>query len=148
MSVIRAIVTKEFPGVEDGKVYPRQIEIGEEISGSLAVTAIGEKWAKETKDSKAERSAADDEAALAAMEKQEADDAAAALQAKRDEAVAKLALLPHAQLVAIAAVHQFDIANLTSEADVIESIQRGMEALKLEIPAPAGPDAAASKTTA
>jgi hypothetical protein len=146
MSEIRATVTKEFPGVEDGAVYPRQILVGEEISGSLAETAIGEKWAKETKDSKADRNAADDDAALLAKEKQEADDAAAVLKAKRDENIAKLALLPHAQLVALAAEHQFDIAGLTSEQAVIEAIQSGMEVLKLEIPAPVALEPAAPET--
>ena len=136
MTEIRARVTKEFPGVPDGEVYPRTIEVGEEISGSLAETAIGEKWAKETKDSKDDRGAAEDEAERELAEKKERDDAAAALQAKRDEATAKLTLLPHAQLAALAAEHQIDIAGLTSEEAVIEAVQRGLEALDLEVPAP------------
>lgn len=137
MSQIRAIVTKEFPGVEDGKVHPRMIEVGEEISGSLAEAAIGEKWAKETKDSKADRNGAADDAEALAKEEQDAADLAAALVAKREEDVAKLALLPHAQLASIAAEHEIDIADLSSEAEVIDAIQRTMEALGLDIPAPA-----------
>lgn len=143
MSQIRAIVTKEFPGVEDGQVHPRQILVGEEISGALAEAAIGEKWAKETKDSKSDRNVAADDAEALAKEKEEADAAAALLQAKRDEDIAKLALLSHAQLVAIAADHEIDIAALTTEEQVIEAIQRALEALKLDIPAPAAPAPAA-----
>lgn len=139
MTEIRAKVTKEFDGVEDGKVYPRLIGVGEEIVGSLAETAIGEKWAKETRESKLERGAAEEDAERVLREQKELEEAAAALKAKREEDVARLALLPHAQLVAIAAEHQIDIAGLASEEAVIEAIQRGLEALELEIPAPVAP---------
>lgn len=144
MSEIRAKVTKEFEGVEDGKVYPRTIAIGEEITGALALTAIDEKWAKETKESRADRGAAEDAAEKEIVEQKGRDAAAAALQAKRDEAKAKLALLPHAQLEAIAAEHQIDIIGLTSEEAVIEAIQRALEALEIEVPAPTAPEQVAS----
>lgn len=36
----KAKVTIEFKGVEDGKVYPRTIKVGETITGSLAQSAI------------------------------------------------------------------------------------------------------------
>lgn len=136
MSEIRAKVTKEFSGVPDGDVYPRMIEIGEEISGSLAETAIAEKWAKETRDSKADRSAADDDAEQAALEQAARDAEAAEIEAKRDENRAKLALLTHVQLLAIAEEHQVDLSGTTSEEGVIEAIQNTLESLNLEVPAP------------
>lgn len=139
MSEIRARVTKEFEGVEDGKVYPRTILVGEEITGSLAETAIAEKWAKETRDSKIDRSAADDEAELEALDQKEREEARAALQAKREENIAKLALLTHAQLVAIADEHEIDIADPKSEGEVIEAIERGLTALEIDVPEPAAP---------
>lgn len=37
---MRAIVTKAFSGVLDGDVYPRDILVGEEITGDLARTAV------------------------------------------------------------------------------------------------------------
>ncbi|MCW2195041.1 hypothetical protein AB7M45_007814 [Bradyrhizobium elkanii] len=136
MSLIRAKVTKEFSGVEDGSVYPRQILVGEEVSGALAEAAIAEKWAKETRESKMDRGVEDDEAARLLEEEQARVQAAAELQAKRDEATAKLALLTHAQLEAIAAEHKIDIAAATSEAEVISAIQRALEALGLDVPSP------------
>lgn len=48
---MKAKVTQEFPGVEDGKHHPRVIEVGEEISGELAVVAVRNKWATEIKPS-------------------------------------------------------------------------------------------------
>lgn len=134
--MIRAKVTQEFKGVEDGKVYPRMIEVGEEISGLLAEAAIGEKWAKETKDSRAERAAADEETDLQVLQEKADADAAAALTLKREEDVAKLALLTHEQLVAVATEHQIDISGDASEAGVIDAVQRGLAALKIEVPAP------------
>lgn len=44
---MRAKVIKAFPGVMDGAIHPRQIEVGEIIEGDLARVAIDEKWAKE-----------------------------------------------------------------------------------------------------
>lgn len=134
--MIRAKVVQEFNGVEDGKVYPRLIEVGEEISGSLAEAAIGEKWAKETKDSRAERAASDEETELQALQEKAESDAAEALALKREEDTAKLALLTHEQLVGIAGEHQIDIVGDTSEAGVIDAVQRGLAALKIEVPAP------------
>lgn len=139
MSEIRARVTKEFPGVEDGTVYPRQILVGEEITGALAETAISEKWAKETRDSKADRSAADDEAELELLGKKEHEEAESALQAKREESRAKLALLTHVQLLAVAEEHQVDLSGATSEEAVIDAIQGALEALNLDVPAPTAP---------
>src|SRR3954471_2117566 len=97
---VSAKVTTEFNGVEDGKVYPRLITVGEEIHGSLAQTAIDEKWAKETKESRQARNAADDESSKAAADQAAADAADAAVQEKRAEDKAKLGLLTHAQLEA------------------------------------------------
>lgn len=50
MSSARAKVIKQFPGVEDGEVYPRAIKVGEVIVGSLAEVAIAEKWATKLAD--------------------------------------------------------------------------------------------------
>lgn len=44
---MKAIVTKQFPGRPDNEVMTRQIEVGEEISGSLAEVAVSEGWAEE-----------------------------------------------------------------------------------------------------
>lgn len=138
MTEIRAKVTKEFDGVEDGKVYPRLITAGEEISGSLAETAIGAGNAKETKESKSERLANEDAEVRAAREALELKEAADAADAKREGDIAKLALLPRDQILALAAQHNIDIAGLRSEEDVIDAIQRGMAAQNIEIPAPDG----------
>lgn len=43
---MRASVTKSFRGVVDGEIHGRTIEVGEEISGSLAEVAITEGWAE------------------------------------------------------------------------------------------------------
>jgi hypothetical protein len=45
----RAVVTKEFPGVPDGKVYPKTFKVGDPVEGSLADAAIAEKWARKLK---------------------------------------------------------------------------------------------------
>ena len=44
---MKAIVTNQFPGRPDNEVMTRQIEVGEEIAGSLAEVAVSEGWAKE-----------------------------------------------------------------------------------------------------
>lgn len=47
---MKAKVTKSFAGVDDGTVLPRQINVGEVISGELAAVAVREKWAEEVKE--------------------------------------------------------------------------------------------------
>jgi hypothetical protein len=42
-----ATVIKAFNGVEDGNVYPRLFEVGDEVEGDLARVAIEEGWAAE-----------------------------------------------------------------------------------------------------
>lgn len=46
----RALVTKSFPGVEDGNVHPRTIGVGEKIIGDLAREAVVAGWATEIED--------------------------------------------------------------------------------------------------
>lgn len=42
---MKATVTKAFPGVPDGAIYPRLIEAGQTITGALAAAAVGAGWA-------------------------------------------------------------------------------------------------------
>lgn len=49
---MRAMVTKAFPGVEDGKIYPRDIAVGEVVSGDLAREAIAAGNAEEVDEDK------------------------------------------------------------------------------------------------
>jgi len=49
MSDVRAKVTKAFPGVKDGEIYPTQFEVGAEVVGDLARVAIAEGWASAEK---------------------------------------------------------------------------------------------------
>lgn len=134
MSLIRAKVTKEFDGVEDGTVYPRMILVGEEISGALAESAIGMKCAKETAESKADRNADDAELEEQARLKAEYEQTLVDLAALRAANTAKLTLFTHAQLVALAAKYEIDIATLTVEAEIIEAIRLGLETLEIEVP--------------
>lgn len=77
---MRATVTTAFPGVEDGKIYPRDIAEGEIISGDLAAAAVEAGWAEEI-----------DEAKFAREAKKRADEAAAAAaKASRDAAEKRL----------------------------------------------------------
>jgi hypothetical protein len=59
----KAKIVKAFPGVEDGKVYPRMIEVGEVIEGDLARVAIEEKWGEPVTDAAAAEAAAQESAA-------------------------------------------------------------------------------------
>lgn len=136
MSELRAKVTEEFDGVIDGTVYPRKIAVGEEVTGSLAQTAIDMKVAKETKESKADRTAAQDAAVQEAADRLAAEQAEAARLAKIEEDRAKLALLSHDQLVGLATEHQIDLAGLQAESDIIEAVRSGLDALNVEVPAP------------
>lgn len=40
-----ALVVTPFNGCEDGAVYPREFQIGDALTGELAVTAISAGWA-------------------------------------------------------------------------------------------------------
>lgn len=51
---MRAKVTKSFPGVKDGEVYPKIQNEGDIIEGDLARVAVAEKWAVEVDASDAE----------------------------------------------------------------------------------------------
>ena len=137
MSIIRAKVTKEFDGVEDGKVHPRLIQVGEEIHGSLAETAIGMKHAKETNDSKADRAAEAESDNDALRNQQEVDELAAKHAAKRADNIEKLKLLPHEQLVALADEYQIDISGASMDPEIIDLIEASFEVLGVEVPAPA-----------
>lgn len=44
---MKATVTQQFPGRPDNEVMTRQIEVGEEITGSLAEVAVSQGWAEE-----------------------------------------------------------------------------------------------------
>lgn len=44
---MEARVTKAFPGVQDGEVYPRQFEVDEIVTGRMAEVAVAEGWAVE-----------------------------------------------------------------------------------------------------
>lgn len=136
MNNIRAKVTKEFDGVEDGKVYPRLINVGEEISGSLAETAISAGNAKETKESRAERAAAENEDAKQAALDEDVKLAAVMRAEKIGKDVEKLKLLPHDQLVALAAEHSIDLSQAPSDPEIIEAMQPALEILGVEIPSP------------
>lgn len=43
---MEARVTKAFPGVPEGEVYPRQHEVGETVTGRMAEVALAEGWAE------------------------------------------------------------------------------------------------------
>lgn len=60
MSDTKAIATRAFEGAPDGSAYPEHFEKGDPVAGDLAHVAIGEKWARPSKD------AAEFEAAVAA----------------------------------------------------------------------------------
>lgn len=47
---MKAIVTKAFPGVKDGEVYPVDFKPGDEVEGDLGRVAVAEGWAEEIKD--------------------------------------------------------------------------------------------------
>lgn len=132
-----AKVTQEFKGVLDNEVYPRIIVVGEEINGSLAETAIEAGWAKETKESKTLRAAAEDALTQSQAALKQADAEAQAIIVKREEDIAKLALLTHAELVNLADGNKIDISGMVAESQIIEALQAGLAASKIEIPAPA-----------
>ena len=46
---MEAKVTKAFQGVPDGEIYPRLIEVGETVSGDLAVSAKAAGFTEEEK---------------------------------------------------------------------------------------------------
>lgn len=77
---MRATVTTAFPGVEDGKIYPRDIALGEIISGDLAAAAVEAGWAEEI----------DEEKAAEEAEKRAAEAAAAATKAAKEAAEKRL----------------------------------------------------------
>lgn len=54
---MRATVTKEFEGVKDGEVYPRQLLPGDKIEGDLARTAVAGGNADMTEDDTPEEKA-------------------------------------------------------------------------------------------
>lgn len=56
----KAIVTKTFPGVRDGEVYPLQHEMGGIIEGDLAEVAIDNGWAVEESNAAAGNASAGD----------------------------------------------------------------------------------------
>lgn len=55
---MKAKVIKAFPGVADGTVATRQINVGEVISGELAAVAVREKWAEEIVEGEPQKAAA------------------------------------------------------------------------------------------
>ncbi len=106
---MRARVTKAFPGVEDGQVHPRPIEIGETISGDLAREAVAGGFAEPVDEAKE------------AAELAEADAAA-----KKQASVDRLAALK-----AVAQGARVDIA----KAKTAEEIEAALKAAGVEIPA-------------
>lgn len=113
---MRAKVTKAFPGVEDGKIYPRDIAIGEIISGDLAREAIGAELAEPL-----------DEAKEAAAAKRKAtEDARAAELAAQQEVAKKIEAL-----TAIAAGARVDV----SKAKTVEEFEAALKAAGVTIPA-------------
>ncbi len=112
---MRAKVTKAFPGVEDGKIYPRDIAVGETVTGDLARAAVEAKWADEI----------DEVKEAAAAKKREAEDARAA-EKTAQEAVAKRL----ANLEAIAKGARVDI----SKAQTAEEIEAALTAANVSIP--------------
>lgn len=44
---MEARVTKAFPGVPEGEVYPRQFEVDDIVTGRMAEVAVAEGWAVE-----------------------------------------------------------------------------------------------------
>ena len=131
MTLIRARVTKEFPGVEDGKVYPRDIKEGEEISGDLAAEAIKMGVAKETKESRADRASAEASNAEQTSAEQALADAEAAIVAERERIRAGLKTHTRDELIQIAAEGNVDIATLQSDDDIVDALVRAAE-LKAE----------------
>lgn len=142
MTITRAKVTKEFDGVEDGKVYPRKFEVGEEISGDLADAAIRQKNAKETSASKAARGASEAEESDLVEKNRAADEASKAAAAKRKSDLAVLAHFTPDELANIAAQHEIDIANLKTVEEVRDAIVRELPRLDLNATSlkPAAPE--------
>lgn len=126
--MIRATVITAFPGVLDGQVLPREFAKGDEISGELAVTAIAQKLAKETKDSIAEREQAD--GAAAALLKQQQDDKAQAdlLAAKKVVARKEFDLATAEQIAKGAETLKVDLDGVTDRDAIFERIWAAMVA--------------------
>lgn len=43
---MKAKVTKAFPGVRDGQIYPERFKPGDIVEGDLAEVAVEQKWAE------------------------------------------------------------------------------------------------------
>ncbi|WP_157094166.1 hypothetical protein [Brucella pseudogrignonensis] len=56
---MEARVTKLFYGLPDGDVYPREIEVGEIVTGDLAKVALAEDWAVPVLEAKGKRRGGD-----------------------------------------------------------------------------------------
>ncbi|MCV9907058.1 hypothetical protein OIV19_05410 [Brucella sp. HL-2] len=56
---MEARVTKNFKGVPEGDVYPREYEVGEKVTGRMAEVALSEKWAEPVVDLKGKRRGGD-----------------------------------------------------------------------------------------
>lgn len=56
---MEARVVKNFKGVPEGDVYPREYGVGETVTGRLAEVALSEKWAEPLADLKGKRRGGD-----------------------------------------------------------------------------------------
>lgn len=113
---MRARVTSAFQGVEDGKVYPREIAVGEIVSGDLAREAIAGGHAD----------AVDEAKEVEASKRRAADEARAAEEANKVAAAKRLT-----DLQAIAKGANVDIA----KAKTAGEIETALTAAGVTIPA-------------
>lgn len=100
---MKATVVKAFPGRPDREVMTRQIAVGEEIEGDLADVAVCNGWAEEVSDGEG------------------------AADLNGEPSIANLTV---AELKALAAERNIDLAGAVKKAEIVAAILATMEGAK------------------